>query len=112
MRTFLSSLEATTSTAEDVVRLMNADVYNGLTSQEAELRLQLIGKNEFLEEEEEPLWRKYLGQFKDPMIVLLLVSATVSIFMRQFDDAISITVVRKVVCADETVLEVFLSYEG
>jgi len=32
-------------------------------------------------------------QFKDPLILLLLASASVSIFMQQFDDAISITVV-------------------
>lgn len=32
-------------------------------------------------------------QFKDPLIMLLLSSAFVSICMKQFDDAISITVV-------------------
>ena len=32
-------------------------------------------------------------QFKNPLILLLLASACVSVFMRQFDDAISITVV-------------------
>lgn len=37
----------------------------------------------------------FFFQFKDPMIMLLLASAFVSILMRQFDDAVSITVVRK-----------------
>ena len=32
-------------------------------------------------------------QFKDPLILLLLASALVSVCMRQFDDAVSITVV-------------------
>jgi len=32
-------------------------------------------------------------QFKDPLIMLLLASACVSIFMQQIDDAVSITVV-------------------
>lgn len=32
-------------------------------------------------------------QFKDPLILLLLASAVISILMHQFDDAISITVV-------------------
>lgn len=34
-------------------------------------------------------------QFKDPLILLLLASAVISILMHQFDDAISITVVRR-----------------
>ncbi len=32
-------------------------------------------------------------QFKDPLILLLLASAVISVLMRQFDDAVSITVV-------------------
>lgn len=35
-----------------------------------------------------------LPQFKDPLIMLLLASAVISVLMHQFDDAISITVVR------------------
>lgn len=34
-------------------------------------------------------------QFKDPLILLLLASAVISVLMHQFDDAISITVVIK-----------------
>jgi magnesium-transporting ATPase (P-type) len=34
-----------------------------------------------------------LFQFKNPLIMLLLASALVSVGMRQFDDAVSITVV-------------------
>lgn len=34
-------------------------------------------------------------QFKDPLIMLLLVSALVSVIMKQVDDAVSITVVSK-----------------
>ena len=41
--------------------------------------------------EEEPVWKKYLDQFKNPLIVLLLGSAFVSLAMQQFDDAASIT---------------------
>ncbi|KAI4472066.1 calcium-transporting atpase [Holotrichia oblita] len=48
--------------------------------------------NEFSVKDEDPPWKKYLEQFKNPLILLLLASALVSIFMKQFDDAISITV--------------------
>lgn len=33
-------------------------------------------------------------QFKNPLIMLLLASAVISVLMHQFDDAVSITVVR------------------
>lgn len=35
-----------------------------------------------------------LFQFKNPLIMLLLASAVISVLMHQFDDAVSITVVR------------------
>jgi Cation transporter/ATPase, N-terminus len=35
----------------------------------------------------DPLWKKYLDQFNNPFILLLLASAVISVFMRQFDDA-------------------------
>ncbi len=40
------------------------------------------------------MWMCFITlQFKDPLILLLLASAFVSVVMQQFDDAISITVV-------------------
>ena len=38
----------------------------------------------------DPLWKKYLEQFNNPFILLLLASAIISVLMRQFDDAASI----------------------
>lgn len=43
--------------------------------------------------EEDPTWKKYAEQFKNPLIMLLLGSAIVSVCMKQFDDAVSITIV-------------------
>uniref|UniRef100_A0A670ZU77 Calcium-transporting ATPase n=1 Tax=Pseudonaja textilis TaxID=8673 RepID=A0A670ZU77_PSETE len=50
------------------------------------------GWNEFDITEDEPLWKKYISQFKNPLIMLLLASAVISVIMHQFDDAVSITV--------------------
>jgi len=50
------------------------------------------GHNEFSEEEQATLIVRYMEQFKEPMILLLLASAAVSVFMKQFDDALSITI--------------------
>jgi Ca2+-transporting ATPase len=54
-------------------------------------RHKTFGLNELVVGEEEPVWKKYLEQFKNPLIILLLGSAFVSLVMQQFDDAASIT---------------------
>ncbi|KAF8368834.1 pmr-1 [Pristionchus pacificus] len=77
---------------EEVCAILRADAISGLSSAEAARRRGVHGYNEFDAPEEEPLWKKYAEQFKNPLIALLLCSALVSILMKQFDDAISITV--------------------
>uniref|UniRef100_A0A673JNJ0 Calcium-transporting ATPase n=1 Tax=Sinocyclocheilus rhinocerous TaxID=307959 RepID=A0A673JNJ0_9TELE len=69
-----------------------ADLQFGLTREEVTRRRAYHGWNEFDISEDEPLWKKYISQFKDPLILLLLASAVISVLMRQFDDAVSITV--------------------
>ncbi|XP_054285623.1 calcium-transporting ATPase type 2C member 1 isoform X2 [Macrosteles quadrilineatus] len=89
---WLGTTEAATLGAEEVAARLRVDLRNGLWWREAELRRQLAGHNEFCVKEEDPLWKKYIEQFKNPLILLLLASALVSVCMRQLDDAVSITV--------------------
>lgn len=49
------------------------------------------GPNELPHEEPEPLWLRFLKQFKETLILLLLASAAISFFMGNYDDAVSIT---------------------
>ncbi|KAM9309221.1 calcium-transporting ATPase type 2C member 1 isoform 2-T5 [Pholidichthys leucotaenia] len=88
----LSSRKASQLPVTDVASLLQADLQRGLTQEEVRRRRTFHGWNEFDIGEDEPLWRKYLSQFKDPLILLLLASAVISVLMHQFDDAISITV--------------------
>ncbi|CAD5123240.1 DgyrCDS11598 [Dimorphilus gyrociliatus] len=88
----LKADEACHMTSDDVLHLMRSDIQHGLSHNDAAVRQRIHGLNDFEINEDEPLWKKYLSQFKDPLIMLLLGSAIVSLFMRQFDDAISITV--------------------
>ena len=71
---------------------MRSDLRNGLPTAEATRRVQFNGYNEFEVEEKESIFKKYLEQFKNPLILLLLASAVVSILMKQYDDALSITI--------------------
>ncbi|XP_023711698.1 calcium-transporting ATPase type 2C member 1 isoform X2 [Cryptotermes secundus] len=89
---WLTTSEASTLGAEEVAARLRADLRIGLRWREAELRRQLAGYNELTVREEEPTWKKYIEQFRNPLIMLLLASALVSVCMRQFDDAVSITV--------------------
>lgn len=50
------------------------------------------GSNELPHEEPEPLWLRFLKQFKETLILLLLGSAAISFIMGNLDDAISITI--------------------
>lgn len=88
----LTSRKASELPVNEVVCVLQADLQVGLVEEEVNRRRAYHGWNEFDISEEEPLWRKYISQFKDPLILLLLASAVISILMRQFDDAISITV--------------------
>ncbi|XP_063888439.1 calcium-transporting ATPase type 2C member 1-like isoform X2 [Scylla paramamosain] len=76
---------------EEVARLLLSDPASGLPSREVLARRQAVGFNEFEETQDDPLWKKYLGQFKEPLILLLLASSVVSLCMGQFDDAVVIT---------------------
>ncbi|XP_049874165.1 calcium-transporting ATPase type 2C member 1 isoform X2 [Pectinophora gossypiella] len=89
---WISAVESSILTWEEVAERLRVDVRRGLTWREANDRMNFVGPNEFQVKEEDPLWKKYIEQFQNPLILLLLGSAVVSVCMRQFDDAISITV--------------------
>lgn len=73
--------------------VIKVDITLGLSDLEATRRLADVGPNEFTSDPPDPIWLKYLKQFMEPMIGLLIASAFVSIIMGQFDDAISISAV-------------------
>ncbi|KJH45740.1 calcium-transporting P-type ATPase, PMR1-type [Dictyocaulus viviparus] len=72
--------------------MLRSDCSTGISYAEATLRRQYHGYNEFEVSAQEPLWKKYSEQFKNPLILLLLASAVISLLMRQYDDALSITI--------------------
>lgn len=81
-----------TLTPSETAERLNTSLTHGLNSAEAYRRLQDVGPNELPHDDPEPLWLRFLGQFKDPLIALLLCSAAASIIVGNKDDAISIAI--------------------
>jgi Ca2+-transporting ATPase len=62
---------------------------------------QLKGYNEFAVKEKDSPWSKLVDQVKEPLILLLLGSAVVSLLVGEREDAISIVVAVAIVVAGE-----------
>ena len=62
----------------DVVAALETDVRRGLSEREAQSRLQRHGRNELAAERPVPAWRRFLAQFQDVLVVLLLIATAVS----------------------------------
>ena len=90
--TFLNSDAACRVTAQEIIKILQTDPKLGLNENEIQTRKKYYGHNDFEVDDDEPMWKKYLGQFKEPMILLLLASSLISLLMRQYDDALSITI--------------------
>jgi Ca2+-transporting ATPase len=92
MMTFLNSDAACRVTSQEIIKMLQTDAKLGLNESDIPTRRKYYGLNDFEVDDDEPMWKKYLGQFKEPMILLLLASALISLLMRQYDDSVSITV--------------------
>jgi Ca2+-transporting ATPase len=64
--------------AEDVVAALGTDLRRGLTDAEVGARLERYGRNELEAEKPAPAWRKFLRQFQDVLVILLLVATGIS----------------------------------
>lgn len=86
----LSPKEASKCHKEDLAKAFYVDLENGLSEFSVSQRRQVHGWNEFVADNTDPVWKKYLDQFKNPLILLLLASALVSVLTKEYEDAISI----------------------
>jgi P-type Ca2+ transporter type 2C len=64
--------------ADAVVKAQATDAKLGLRAEEAQARLERFGRNELDAERPTPTWRKFLEQFNDVLVILLLIATVVS----------------------------------
>jgi Ca2+-transporting ATPase len=90
----LQSITSTYSllSAQETADKLHTSVTHGLAASDASARIHIHGHNELPHEDPEPLWLRFVKQFKETLILLLLGSAAVSVIIGNLDDAVSITV--------------------
>ena len=67
------------ASAEEVLEDQSTSADQGLTAAEAQKRLASVGPNKLDEEEKTPLWKRFFEQMADPMVIMLLVAAAISV---------------------------------
>jgi P-type Ca2+ transporter type 2C len=72
-------------TAADTIVALSTDAQRGLTGVDARARLSRFGANELAAERGVPAWRRFLAQFRDILVVLLLVATAVSVVLWAYE---------------------------
>ncbi len=73
-----------TQSSEEVLKNLDSSI-EGLSTAQAQERLATYGRNELEEGEKRSLLAKFLDQFKDLMIIILLVAAALSVLTEGMD---------------------------
>ncbi len=66
---------------EDVAQQLDVDLRTGLSSSEVALRLGHDGPNALRAEPEQPAWQLFAGQFRDPLVYVLLAAASATLIV-------------------------------
>jgi Ca2+-transporting ATPase len=80
-------------TENEVIAFWQTDQKEGLSTQEARNRLQKFGYNEMTAKSKTSWFLKFLEQFKDFMVLILLVATLISAFLGEFADSITILII-------------------
>ena len=74
-----------TLSIEETKRKLKTNLENGLTKSEVQVRLKKYGKNELIEKNKPTIFMKFINQFKDFMIIVLIFAAIVSAGLAFFE---------------------------
>lgn len=80
-------------TADEVCKFFDTDSVDGLSTKEVKKRLSKFGLNELKEEDKVPLWVHFIKQFKDFMVIVLMIATVLSIILGEYTDAITIFII-------------------
>ncbi|WP_211746801.1 cation-translocating P-type ATPase [Paenibacillus sp. Marseille-Q4541] len=77
---------------EEVLKQVNSSE-QGISSAEAQKRLESEGPNELKSKDKDPLWKLFVENFKDPMVIVLLIAAAVQLVLGQYIESLIIFLV-------------------
>ena len=63
------------------------DVSAGLSSDEVKKRRERFGLNQITPKKGTPLWLRFLMQFNQPLVYILLVATAITLFLKEWVDA-------------------------
>lgn len=83
----LSQQQWHTLTPQEISQRLASDPVEGLTEAEAEKRQRQFGRNQLTAKPGKPPWLRFLSQFQQPLIYILLVAAAVMTLLQDWVDA-------------------------
>lgn len=69
---------------EDALKNLGVSAEQGLSSEEAAVRISTYGRNVLEEEKKHPAWIRFLEQYKSSMQVVLVIAAIVSLYIEEY----------------------------
>ena len=78
---------------EDVIEQLAGDLESGLTAEQVRINREKYGTNELPEEKQTPIWLVFLGQFKEPLTLILIAVAIISFLIGEWKETIIIAVI-------------------
>ena len=88
---------------DEVISTLTTSQSTGLSSDEVDRRLAQYGRNELQAQERESLVMRFLAQMKDPMIIVLLVAAVLSLVASGFEDWIDSIIILLIVVVNAVI---------
>lgn len=75
---------------EEVLAEFDTDRHRGLHDADARARLERYGSNQLIAEKPVPVWKRFLAQFRDPLVILLLIATAISASLWLYERASAI----------------------
>ncbi|MGE5341036.1 MAG: cation-transporting P-type ATPase [Candidatus Omnitrophota bacterium] len=72
---------------EAVIRRLDTDISLGLSTEEVQTRREHFGLNHLTPKKEKPLWLRFLLQFHQPLIYILLAATAITLFLNEWVEA-------------------------
>ena len=77
-------------TSQQTIESFKSSLDKGLDLADAEKRLEQYGQNELVERGKKSPWMIFLDQFKEVMVIVLIIAALVSAFLGEYTEVVVI----------------------